>query len=107
MIGYQDSQKVYWASDVLVLPSRKEGFPLVIVEAMLSGVVPIRTPAAGAYDQIEDGKTGFIIGFDDYKMLANRLDQLLSDDKFREKIAINAYNFAKENFTADIMVEKT
>lgn len=107
MIGYQDSQKVYWASDVLVLPSRKEGFPLAIVEAMLSGVVPIRTPAAGAYDQIEDGKTGFIIGFDDYKMLANRLDQLLSDDKFREKIAINAYNFAKENFTADIMVEKT
>ena len=47
-------------SDVCVLPSRQEGFAVAIIEAMLCGVVPIRTPAAGAAEQIDDGTNGSI-----------------------------------------------
>jgi glycosyltransferase involved in cell wall biosynthesis len=44
----------------LILPSRCEGLPLVLVEAMLSGRVPIVTDVAGNSELIDDGVTGFL-----------------------------------------------
>ena len=44
----------------LILPSRCEGLPLVVVEAMLSGRPPIVTDVAGNREVIEDGETGFL-----------------------------------------------
>ena len=44
----------------LVLPSRCEGLPLVLVEAMLSGRVPIVTDVAGNAEMVADGRTGFL-----------------------------------------------
>jgi glycosyltransferase involved in cell wall biosynthesis len=44
----------------LVLPSRCEGLPLVLVEAMLSGRVPIVTDVGGSGEVVEDGVTGFL-----------------------------------------------
>jgi glycosyltransferase involved in cell wall biosynthesis len=46
----------------LILPSRCEGLPLVVVEAMLSGRLPIVTDVAGNREVIEDGETGFLAG---------------------------------------------
>jgi glycosyltransferase involved in cell wall biosynthesis len=44
----------------LILPSRCEGLPIVLVEAMLSGRVPIVTDAGGNAEVVDDGVTGFI-----------------------------------------------
>lgn len=44
----------------LILPSRCEGLPLVLVEAMLSGRVPIVTDVAGSGEVVENGVTGFL-----------------------------------------------
>ncbi len=44
----------------LILPSRCEGLPLVLVEAMLSGRVPIATDVAGIAEVLDDGATGFL-----------------------------------------------
>lgn len=44
----------------LILPSRCEGLPLVVVEAMLSGRVPIVTNVAGNTEIVRDGETGFV-----------------------------------------------
>ncbi|WP_026731771.1 glycosyltransferase family 4 protein [Fischerella sp. PCC 9605] len=106
-IGHTDSREVFWASDVSVLPSRVEGFGLVTVESMLCRVVPVRTPAAGAYEQIEDGNNGFIVLFEDYEALAMRLQQLLADKGLRNKMAEAALLTAKNKFTQKTMLEKT
>lgn len=105
LTGFVDSRKILWASDILVLPSRKEGFPLVIIEAMLCKVVPIRTPAAGAYDQIDDGINGFIIPFEDPYSLANRIKILIEDKELREKMADRAFEKAKKLFTIEMMAK--
>ncbi len=107
LLGVADARQVLWASDVLVLPSRREGFGLVIAEAMLCGVVSIRTPAAGASDQIEDGINGYIVPFDDPEALALRLKQILEDDKLRAKMSIVALESAQQKFTAGRMVKNT
>jgi glycosyltransferase involved in cell wall biosynthesis len=44
----------------LVLPSRSEGLPLVVLEAMAAGRVVITTTAGGSQELIKDGITGFI-----------------------------------------------
>ncbi len=105
-LGYTDSRQVLWASDVSVLPSRQEGFAIVIVESMLCGVVSVRTPTAGAYDQIEDGVNGFIVPFDDSCALATRLQQLLGDNELKRKMASAALLNARNRFTQQSMVEK-
>jgi glycosyltransferase involved in cell wall biosynthesis len=75
-LGQQPAKRVYHASDVFVLPSLKEGFPLSTIEAMLSGLVPIRTPSEGATEQIRDGETGYIVPFGQPEVLADRLERL-------------------------------
>jgi glycosyltransferase involved in cell wall biosynthesis len=105
-LGYvNEPRNVYWSSDVIVLPSQAEGFPLVIVESMACGVVPIRTPAAGAYDQIKDGISGFIIPFDDLEALTLKLLQLAENPEMRshmvEKTLELSQKFTLETMTAD------
>lgn len=107
LLGLTDTRKVLWASDAKVLPSRREASPLVIQEAMFCGVVPIRTPAAGAFDQIDEGENGFIVPFDDPETLADRLKQVLIDSELRARLAASAIQKAQKNFTLDRMVEST
>ena len=59
--GYSNDVPSIWNDHhALVLPSRCEGLPLAIVEAMLSARVPIVTPVAGAPEVIQDGIDGFL-----------------------------------------------
>jgi glycosyltransferase involved in cell wall biosynthesis len=106
-LGYAQTRQVLWASDVLALPSIREGFGLVVIEAMLCGVVPVRTPAGGALDQIEDGRTGFIVPFDDDESLADRLEQLFRDDDLRMRMAQAGLAVARQRFTARTMIKRT
>jgi glycosyltransferase involved in cell wall biosynthesis len=55
-----DIQKVWAANHILVMPSRFEGLPLAVVEAMVCGRPVIATDVAGHSEVIEDGATGFL-----------------------------------------------
>lgn len=107
LLGHTDTRRVLWASDVSVLPSLQEGFGLVTVEAMLCGVVPVRTPAAGASDQIDDGVNGFIVPFRDATALADRLARLFDDDVTRHRMSAAALSRGRERFTTERMTART
>ena len=64
--------------DILVLPSRSEGMPMSILEAMQHGVVPICTAVGGIPEVVEDKKSGYLIKRD-ATQLAQVLEQLISD----------------------------
>jgi glycosyltransferase involved in cell wall biosynthesis len=106
-LGMTDAQAVLWASDILVLPSQTEAFGLVIPEAMLSGVVSIRTPSGGASDQIQQGVNGFLVPFEDPDSLAEKIRFLILNEHKRIEMAENALNIAKAKFTVEIMVRET
>jgi glycosyltransferase involved in cell wall biosynthesis len=69
----------YTKSDIFVLPSRHEGMPNVVLEAMASGLPVIATGIAGSEELVVDGKTGFLVPVDDPQALAETLKRLLSD----------------------------
>jgi glycosyltransferase involved in cell wall biosynthesis len=107
LLGFTDSRQVLWASDAIVLPSQREALPLVICEAMLCGVVPIRTPASGAFEQINDGENGYIIPFEDSEALASRLQELLQDQNLRHRLSSEALLLARKKFTIEKMCQET
>ena len=87
------------AFDILVLPSVKEGFPWVLLEAMAAEVPIISTKVGAVPEVIEDGKEGMLVPPKDSAALAEKISQLLSMPpscpaespiKNREQIAINA-----------------
>jgi glycosyltransferase involved in cell wall biosynthesis len=62
----------------LLLASRAEGLPLVLVEAMLCGRPGIVTTAGGCAEVVEDGKTGFIAKVADYHALDAAMERAWS-----------------------------
>ena len=64
----------YWQSDVFVLPTIEDGFPVVIPQAMACGLPVITTPNGSGPDLIRDGENGFIVPIRDARAIADRLE---------------------------------
>ena len=96
MLGYvtnlQDYQHI---ADVCVSCSRREGLPLNIVEAMLSGTPVVATRNRGHNELIADGKRGFLVERDDAFTMGERVMWLLSDMEMKSRIVNAARNFAE------------
>lgn len=107
LLGHSDPRDILWASDIGALPSRQEGFGLVVAEGMSCGVVQVRTPAAGARDTTIDGETGFLVPFEDPTALADRIQLLIEDRALYQRMQDRSIAFARERFSADRMVTDT
>lgn len=62
--------------DVFCLPSRSEGFPLSIVEAMLAGLPVVASRVGSVGEAVEEGRTGLLVAKDDVAGLADALRRL-------------------------------
>ena len=108
-LGFVDRQTmrdVYWAADIVVLPSRLEGFPLVVCEAMCCGAIVIRTPSSGWEEQVIPGRTGYMVPFDDPAALADAIEAV-ADHPDRESMREAAMRLASTRFSRRLMVDGT
>jgi glycosyltransferase involved in cell wall biosynthesis len=80
----------YRRCDVFALPSRKEGFGLVFVEAMAFGKPVVGGAHGGTPDIIEDGVTGFLVCHGDVDKLTRALERLLTDERLRREMGQRA-----------------
>lgn len=78
----------YRSCDVFVLPSEKEGFGIVFLEAMAHAKPCVGAWAGGVPEVIEDGVTGFLAGPGDAAGLARVLVRLLKDAPLRERLGM-------------------
>jgi glycogen(starch) synthase len=76
----------YRAADLFVFPSRDEGMPNVVLEAMASGLPVAATDIAGNRDLVVDGETGFLLPVDDVAALAAALERLAADPDLRRRM---------------------
>jgi glycosyltransferase involved in cell wall biosynthesis len=83
---HQDPVQVFGRASVLVLSSVEDGFGLVALEAMASGLPVIVTSQCGAADLVEDGVNGFIIPPRDEKAIAEKLDFLAANESIRQEM---------------------
>lgn len=106
MVGFVNPIEYYTKSDIFILPSHSEAFPLVNLEAMASGLPIIATNVGGIPEAIEDGENGFLIEPGDIKKLAEVMCILIESNETREKFAIKSRKKFNENFTQNKMCEK-
>lgn len=90
------------AYDVLVLPSRSEGWPLTVVEAMLAGLPVVATTVGSVPEIVQDGRTGLLVPKDDAAALAVALRRT-ADRAFRRSAGAAGRELAAGSMTADLM----
>lgn len=73
-------------SDLLVLPSFAEGLPVVLMEAMATGLPVIASRIAGIPELVREGETGFLIPAGDTATLIRAIDRLLRDTDLRSRM---------------------
>ncbi len=87
MLGYvtnlQEYQKI---ADVSVSCSKREGLPLNIVEAMLSGTPVVASVNRGHRELIQNGKNGFLIDVNDCERIADKALKILTDKQLYGEI---------------------
>jgi glycosyltransferase involved in cell wall biosynthesis len=91
---------------VMVLPSRQETAPVVILEAMAAGKPVVATDVGGVRDLIEDGVSGFLTPAGDVEEMARRIEQLLDDDNLREQMGQRGKAIAWSRFRRDIIADR-
>lgn len=77
---------------VYCLPSKNEGLPMSVLEAMARGIPTVATPVGGVPQVIEDGVSGFLVDVDDVDALSDRLNILLDKPGLRENVGAASHN---------------
>ena len=102
LLGMTDVPERYLpAGDVFVLPSYREGFGSVIIEAAAAGLPAIGTRIYGVVDAIEEGATGLLVPPGDADALADAMRYLATDEKARRSLGAAARDRAQRDFSQE------
>lgn len=91
-------------TDIFILPSRWEGMPMAIIEAMVAKRPVIATAVGGTKDLIEDGQTGFLLNNLNRENLANKIREVLDiGTEGLDVITERAFGAVKDEYSQDKM----
>lgn len=94
---------MFMAADVFCLPSLREGFGSVIIEAAACGIPAIGSHIPGLVDAIEDGVTGMLSPVNDVSALAVCMKTMLYKPEHRLEMGARAKNRAERLFGSDVL----
>lgn len=105
-VGKVANHELYLAiSDVLCLPSYREGFGTIVIDAAALGVPTIGSNIPGLVDSIEDGQTGVLFPAGDVDALVGIMVDFLENPGKYEKMRLSAKARVDEFFTADLLYD--
>ncbi len=78
--------RLYQAADIFVFPSKLEGFPRVLFEAMAAGTPVVTTDAPGCCDVAIAGKNALVCSPDDINGYVKAIQSVLNDDRLRQNL---------------------
>jgi glycosyltransferase involved in cell wall biosynthesis len=98
-VGFQTDVVAFLAAmDILVLPSYREGFPAVLLEAAAMGLPVVATNATGCRDAVEPDVTGLQVPVGDTAQLRSALERLVNDAELRRTMGAAGRRRVAEHF---------
>lgn len=102
-----DAAPHYRAMDLLVLPTWREGFPNVVLEASASGLAVVTTTATGARDAVVPGVTGILVSPGDAAAIAETVVRLLCLPEERQRMGVAGRRWVTERFRQQHVIDLT
>jgi glycosyltransferase involved in cell wall biosynthesis len=99
----EDVPRLLARADMLVLTSQHEGFPNVLLEAMAAHLPVVTTTAGDAASLVRDGRTGFVVPFDDQELLCARLTELAVSPATRQALGRAGRRVIEEEYRTDTL----
>ncbi len=93
----------YERADVLCLPSRREGLPMVVLEAMACGLPVLATRVGAVPDVVADGETGVLVDAGDVRGLERALHRLAADPDARARMGEAARGRVEQTASGEIV----
>jgi glycosyltransferase involved in cell wall biosynthesis len=107
-LGHVDDIAGLWArAHVAVLPSRREGLPLSLMEAAACGRAMIASDVPGCREVVIQDRTGLLFPVDDAEALAAAMEQLAGGPDLRGRYAVAARKLAVEKLASDVIGRQT
>ena len=103
----RDIRELLCLSDVVVLPSYREGLPKSLLEASAMAKPMITTDAVGCKDVVVHGRNGILVPPKDTDALRKAIVLLVNDAELRQKMGAKARERALDEFDEDGVIEKT
>jgi glycosyltransferase involved in cell wall biosynthesis len=101
LLGHVRDVRTVWAqSHIAVLPSRREGLPMSLLEAAACGRAMIATDVPGCREIARPEVDGLLVPADDPEALADAITQLMRDPALRARYAANARHIALDEFSS-------
>lgn len=91
--------------DVFVLPSRLEGIPRCLMEAMAANVPVIASDIPGCNDLIIDQETGILFPANDAQALAEKIEEIAANKTFRDTFSRVARGYVEQRFSGTRMAD--
>ena len=108
MLGYRaDIARLLAAADVFVLPSRFEGLPMSVIEAMLVGLPVVASNVRGPAEQVVDGVTGLSVPPGNAAALAAALIRLINDKDLRVRMGRAGRERSLSRYAEDKVLART
>jgi glycosyltransferase involved in cell wall biosynthesis len=92
--------------DVFVLPSRSEGIPRSVMEAMAAETSVVVSDCEGCKALVSNSETGIVFKVDDEKQLSNCIQQLKDNEQLKAMLIKNAKQAVHETFSAERMAQE-
>lgn len=105
--GNSDVVQVLLASQIFVLATKFEAFPISILEAMRAAMPVVATQVGGISEAINDGETGILVPANDVTALREALRRLICDPDLRERLGTNSRLRFLSSFTSETMAAQT
>ncbi len=102
-----DTAPYYRAMDVLVLPTWREGFPNVVLEAAATGIPVVTTSCTGAQDSVVPGVTGLLIPPGSANAISEAVLQIVRNAQRRRRMGQNARAWVLKHYPEERVVSIT
>lgn len=100
-VGEAEAKRLLAEADIFVLPSRTEGLPVALLEAMAAGLAVVSTPVGAIPSVVDDGADGLLVPPGSVDALTTALASLLDDAALRRRLGQAARRRIADGFTID------